>query len=107
MMHQVVFLESPSETSKSTSDWKEKKRSEVADWERSKLPMLKKREEEEDAKAKTPKKKGPKGAHPMSCKKRKKVQPEPRQAAPQAQPEEVKKPKRVRSRRMGTRTREE
>jgi len=118
MNHQVALLEDPSPASHWKQDAAEKRRLEASAWEKKKLPEL--RETEQKAKLNAlvqaqgkVKKKGPKGANPMSCMKGKKKQkegagaktvaPVPATAAPLAES----KPKRVRSRKFGTRTREE
>lgn len=114
MTQQVPFLEVPSFSSRETGDADLKKREDVAAWEHSKLPALKQRKVEaevhvEAKAAKAAKKRGPKGVNPLSCKKSKKrkeaipaYQELPAIAAQKLEPP---KPKRVRSRRMGTRTR--
>lgn len=112
MNQQVPLLEEPSYASKSANVDEEKRKLEAAAWEKQKLPELREKVKEEKAKEKDKakakaKKKGPKGANPLSCMKTKKKQAPGAGGAAQAPEQPAVKPKRVRSRRMGTRTREE
>jgi len=121
MTQQVPFLEMPSNSSRDAGEADEKKRQDVASWETSRLPALKQQKQDEQAKAEAKakrfekaKKKGPKGVNPLSCrtgKKKKKAAEAATREQPRATSEvellEAQKPKRARSRRMGTRTRVE
>lgn len=101
---QVPQLEEPSNASKGRATAEEAKKLQPATWEKTKLPELKAKEVKAKAMEERPKKRrGPKGPNPLSClkSKRPKKPGQPNRASVQ---EEVKKPKRVRSRKMGTRT---
>jgi len=100
----VPFVEDPSSASKDHREETQKRKLAPAAWEKAKLPALQQKEAAAAAAASTPRKrKGPKGANPLSCKKKKKKPTPPageRQQA--AEPSEADaRPKRVRSRRMG------
>ncbi|CAE8682084.1 unnamed protein product, partial [Polarella glacialis] len=109
---QVPQLEEPSRASRATAEASEEKKLRPSDWEKPKLPELQAKVAKAKALAEAPPKKrrGPKGANPLSCIKSKKEKAEkPVVAKPTVEEvqEEVKKPKRQRSRLMGNRTRDE
>lgn len=104
---QVPQLEEPSDVSRGTAGAQEARKMKAKDWEKPKLPELAAKEAKIKELAERPpkKRKGPKCANSLSCKKKKSSgpsRPPPVKVEPEAP-----KPKRVRSRRMGTRTREE
>lgn len=106
---QVPLLEEPSSSSCTSAEASEAKKLRPSDWEKAKLPELKAKELQIKALAEQPpKKRKRKGVNPLACRKKKTKAREVtavlandtmKQAAPKA--------KRVRSRRMGTRSRAE
>eukprot|EP00929_Paragymnodinium_shiwhaense_P080645 TRINITY_DN42071_c0_g1_i1.p1 TRINITY_DN42071_c0_g1~~TRINITY_DN42071_c0_g1_i1.p1 ORF type:complete len:311 (-),score=91.08 TRINITY_DN42071_c0_g1_i1:145-1077(-) len=116
----VPRLEDPSYSSREVRDAAEAKKARASDWEKHKLPELRAKEAEAKAKAEAPpkKRKGPKGANPLSCRKKGKAKAKKSSsaaggsstatgsagpAAAASANAEVTKPKRQRSRKMGTR----
>jgi len=111
MNHYTPLLEEPSTSSKDVSGKQNEKALEVGSWERKKLPVLAQKEAIAAARAEQPpiRRKGPRGVNPLSCLKPKKDKAKrtaPRESQQQPRPVETAttKPKRVRSKRMGTRT---
>lgn len=104
----VPQLEEPSTESRAAAEAGQDRISRPSDWEKPKLPQLQAKEAAVAADAAKPKKKkGPKGPNPLSCRKPKKRQ---EQQQPELLGFEANQPvraKRVRSRRMGTRTKAE
>lgn len=102
----VPRVEEPSTQTRGVAKRGEDAKLQVATWERPKLPELIEREAKvKEAAAAPRKRKGPKGANPLSCKKAKKQAPARALAVEEAAAPQ--KAKRVRSRKMGTRTRAE
>lgn len=102
---QVPYVEEASEVSRNAKNVQEERKLGPPGWERPRLPVLRKREADLEEKVlQKSKKRKQKGANPLSClkpKKRKVAEPASRATlAAQLAPS---KPKRVRSRRMGTR----
>lgn len=104
------LVEEPSDVSRQRAAEGDAVRLAPAHWEMPKLPELRARgEAAKEAAAAPVKKRKVKGQNPLSCLKSKKVKPTPprRPVPPQGADALAKTPKRVRSRRMGTRTRAE
>lgn len=103
----VPRVEEPSSQTRGVAKRGEDAKLQVAAWERPKLPELIDREAKAKEAAAAPRKrKGPKGVNPLSCRKAKKQAPAA-EKAPAAEAAAPQKAKRVRSRKMGTRTRAE
>jgi len=106
LQNQVPQLEDPSKASRSSASTEEAKKMAPAEWEKPQLPELKQKLEQIAERAAKPKKKrGPKGANPLSCKKPQKRKAQQLEQEPSKQQDcaQAAPPcKRVRSRRMGT-----
>lgn len=103
---QVPLLEEPSTSSCTSAEVSEAKKLRPSDWEKAKLPELRAKELQAKALAEQPaKKRKRKGVNPLACKKKKPKGTEV--AASKAIEQVAPKAKRVRSRKMGTRTRAE
>jgi len=108
----VPQLEEPSTESRKAAEAGQAEKLKPSDWEKPMLPKLQAKEAAVAAEAAKPKKrKGPKEPNPLSCRKPKTQQkPEQQQQQQQLLEPEAGQPvraKRVRSRRMGTRTKDE
>jgi len=106
----VPQLEEPSTESRTAAEVGQDRKLKPSDWEKPRLPKLQAKEAAVVAEAAKPKKrKGPKGPNPLSCRKpkKKKQLEQQKQKLPGPEVPQPARAKRVRSRRMGTRTKAE